>query len=176
MRSCAAVLALALALGAACARQPQLAPAVGPREPRPGPRTLVALPAAAPRRASDGPTVYVEVSATQEARRAGLSGRDALPEDGGMLFAYPWEETRFYWMKGCRIGLDIAFLDEDGTILQVATLPPGEGRSGDEIPSVTSEHPVRYVRETAAGWLADHGLGVGDRVDLSAATEGVVPD
>jgi uncharacterized membrane protein (UPF0127 family) len=170
------LLLASLALGAcACAREPQLAPAVGEQTPA-GQRTLVVRAADAPRVAGGPPTVYVEVAHTFDARRRGLSERDGLPRDGGMLFVYPRAEERFFWMRGCLIGLDIAFLAEDGTVLQLETLPPGADKEGRDIPSAESELPVRFVLETAAGWMRANGLDVGSRVDFAEVVDGVDPE
>lgn len=120
-------------------------------------------------------TVLAEIAATPEDRSRGLGGRAALPSDGGMLFVYDAPAPRTYWMKDCLIALDIAFIGPDRRILNVATLPPGAGLPEMRIAKADSVGPARWVLETADGWFARHGLGVGDEVDLSAALPGVVP-
>ena len=68
------------------------------------------------------------------------------------------------------------FLGEGGTVLQLATLGPGVDKEGLEVPSVESAYPVRFVRETAAGWMERNGVGVGDRVAFSEVVEGLDPE
>jgi hypothetical protein len=92
-----------------------------------------------------------------------------------MLFVYPDRRNRRFWMKGCAFGLDIAFLEDDGRIVRLATLPPGLGRTGAEIPAVDCPEPVARVLEASAGWFAAHGIAAGDRVDATPALTGVVP-
>lgn len=128
------------------------------------------------RRETGLPRVVAEIASTRAARERGLSGRDHLPPDGGMLFVYPDERPRRFWMKDCWIALDIAFLRSDGEIVRLATLPPGAGLRGEEIPAADCATPCRYVLETGAGWFVRNGLRVGDRVDVASAVEGVAAE
>jgi len=135
---------------------------------------LRVFPASEAGRSSDLPAVFAEIAARTAARERGLSGRTSLPPNGGMLFVYRESRQKEFWMKDCHIGLDIAFLKEDGSIASLHTLPPGAGL--DEIPRAASGAPVRYVLETAAGWMAEHGLKTGDRVDVRRVVAGVQAD
>jgi uncharacterized membrane protein (UPF0127 family) len=137
--------------------------------------TVVVVPRGAPRPGGGLPVVFAEVVSTPEARRQGLGGRDSMPADEGMLFVYPKDEMRNYWMKDCRFALDIAFIGRDRRILNVATLPPPSGAETEPIPFALSSGPAGFVLETNAGWLAAHGVRAGDEVDLAAALEGVEP-
>ncbi len=129
--------------------------------------------AARPQTAS--PVVVAEIVSTPDDRAKGLGGRESLAEDAGMLFVYPKEEPRHFWMKDCSIGLDIAFIGGDRRILNVATLGPGAGLPSQWIPSAPSDGPALYVLETNSGWFAAHGVRAGDAVELASAIEGVVP-
>ena len=144
----------------------------GPAQRGAGAAPVVIVPSDAQRKRA---MVFADVVATPESRRLGLGGRDVLPADRGMLFVYPTEEPRTFWMKDCKIGLDIAFIGSDRTILSVATLGPGADLPNDRIPSVRCPHPVRFVLETNAGWLEAHGVRAGDEVDMTAALAGVEP-
>ena len=109
-------------------------------------------------------TIPVEIAATPESRQRGLMGRRHLPPDRGMLFIYAEEEPRGFWMKNCLVRIDAAFLATDGHILNVAEMVPEPGR---EFPrSYPSAAPVRLVLEMPGGWFRDHGVAVGDRVDV----------
>lgn len=136
---------------------------------------LVVVPVGAARPDTPLPVVWAEIASTPEARRHGLGDRAELPKDGGMLFVYATDDPRTFWMENCLIPLDIAFLDRDRRILSVATLPPGAGLESSKIPRAGSGTGARYVLETAAGWLAHHGVGAGDEVDLGLALAGVDP-
>ena len=144
-------------------------------EPLPGTRLLL-VPHGVPPGSGPPPRVIVEVAATTQRRQRGLAGRETLRDGAGMLFVYATARERLFWMKDCLIGLDIAFLDADGTILEIATLPPGSGLVGEDVPSTRCEGPVLYVLEVRAGWLGEQGITVGDVVDVRWAVDGVVPE
>jgi uncharacterized membrane protein (UPF0127 family) len=124
-------------------------------------------------RTSDLPVVYAEIAATRKARAKGLGDRASLAPDAGMLFVYPEALMREYWMKDCRIGLDIAFLGADGRIVTLASLPPGAGLAESDIPRAKSDEEALYVLETATGWFERNEIHAGDRIDLRRAVVGV---
>ncbi len=105
-----------------------------------------------------GQSVFsVEVARMPEEWAVGLSGRDCLAGNGGMLFVTPVEE-QFFWMKDTRFPLDIAFLDDDGVVVNVATMPP------HTLEYAVSLRPVGFVLELPAGSFEKAGIGEGDRV------------
>ncbi|MCE9634130.1 MAG: DUF192 domain-containing protein [Planctomycetes bacterium] len=116
---------------------------------------------------------FVDVVSTQAAREHGLMGRDHLEPDHGMLFVYAKPTPRRFWMKDCTIGLDIAFIRDDGSVSAIATLPPGAGLPDDQVAVAESNGPVLYVIEMEPGWFAKCGIRVGSIVDVSAAAAGV---
>ena len=60
-----------------------------------------------------GERFTVELAETREKQTLGLMFRDSLPEDHGMLFVFPAESLRSFYMKNTRIPLDIIYFDED---------------------------------------------------------------
>jgi uncharacterized membrane protein (UPF0127 family) len=92
-----------------------------------------------------------------------------------MLFVYPADGPRTYWMKDCLIPLDIAFVDASERIVNIATLPAAAGLPPEQIPRAESLGPVRCVLETEAGWLARHDVIAGDRIDVRGALAGAAP-
>jgi uncharacterized membrane protein (UPF0127 family) len=86
--------------------------------------------------------------------------RDSLPLNHGMLFVYPDEEVRSFWMRNTRIPLDIAFVDRNGTIVNVERM---EARTDD---NTLSAAPVMYALEMQAGWFAENEVGAGDRMEF----------
>ncbi len=117
-----------------------------------------------------GRSVRVEIADDWESRGRGLGGRTRLGPDEGMLFLYPRAEGRSFWMKGCLIGLDILFLDDEGRILNIASLDPPVSEDVEEnIPSARSIAPASMVLELRKGWCEDHSVKPGERVRLSEA-------
>jgi len=108
--------------------------------------------------------VLVEVAATSEARKRGLMKRAYLPEDRGMLFFYREEQVLGFWMKDCPVPIDVAYVDEDGRIVNIARMQPEPGVSMPR--SYPSLEAVRIVLEMSGGWFRDRGIEAGDRVVL----------
>ena len=111
--------------------------------------------------------VHVRLARTPAERRQGLMAVEHLDPDEGMLFVYETAGARTIWMRGCSIALDVAFLDGEGRVLEVATLRPPTETDG-HVEQRTSAADARYVLELPAGFFARHGLGPGARVTLPA--------
>ena len=108
-----------------------------------------------------GHSLAVELATTPEARVCGLSKRVKLPANHGMLFIYPALGPRTFWMKDTHIPLSIAFLDDSGLILSIQHMTPMQT---DE--RYRSPQSVRYALEVNQSWFAEHGIGVGDIVEM----------
>jgi uncharacterized membrane protein (UPF0127 family) len=108
-----------------------------------------------------GHPLAVELATTPKARACGLSNRVKLPENHGMLFIYPTPGARTFWMKDTHIPLSIAFFDDSGLISSIQDMTPMQT---DE--RYRSLQPVRYALEVNQGWFAEHGIGVGDQVEM----------
>ena len=102
--------------------------------------------------------IEVEVAADEPTRQFGLMYRSHLPSGQGMLFVYPSPIRICMWMKNTLIPLSVAFLDEEGLILNIEDMTPQSEESH------CSVKPVRYALEMNQGWFAGHGVKVGDRI------------
>lgn len=108
----------------------------------------------------------VEIADDTAERLRGLQGRETLPRGQGMLFIYEGCRRVSFWMKDTPVSLDIAFLDRNGDILDIA--------AGTEPYSLAGIGPARdvfAVLEVGAGELAARGISTGDRA-LHPALEG----
>lgn len=105
--------------------------------------------------------IIVEVANTPDRIARGLMYRDSLPRDEGMLFVYPVEQILSFWMRNTRIPLDVAFIQDDGTIAQIARMEPSSRRS------YVSEERARFALEMNSGWFEANGVTVGDRARIS---------
>lgn len=105
----------------------------------------------------------IEIAADDSARSNGLSKRSALAWDRGMLFVFPSEEERVFWMIDCSFDLDIAYLDRDGVVRDEQTMVAEPGVPPQALrryPSASNR--VQYALEVNRGWLSAHKLRVGD--------------
>ena len=106
----------------------------------------------------------VELADTQDKRALGLMFRDSMPDDHGMLFVFPGETRRSFWMKNTRIPLDIFYFDRNLTLVSVAeNTPPCRS---PECPTYPSDGPAKYVLELNAGKAAELGVKTGDVLEL----------
>lgn len=108
---------------------------------------------------------FVDVAMTVDDRYTGLSGRQHLPGDVGMLFIYPQPQVLDFCMRKCVIPIDIAFIDEDLRVVRTYTMQVEPGL-GEQV-SYSSEAPAQYALEVAGGSLRAAGVQVGDRVRFS---------
>lgn len=105
-----------------------------------------------------GRRVTAELAVTPREQALGLMHRQALAADHGMLFVYPKPERRCMWMKDTLIPLSVAFLDEQGAIINIAEMQP---RS---LQSHCAERPARFALEMPGLWFARHGIAPGTRI------------
>ncbi|TSD00247.1 MAG: hypothetical protein Greene101449_265 [Candidatus Peregrinibacteria bacterium Greene1014_49] len=103
-------------------------------------------------------TILAEIANEPEAQAQGLMFRENLPQGEGMLFIFPDEAPRGFWMKNTLIPLDILFFDASGTWVSGATMTPCEA---DPCPGYPSNGAAKYALEVGAGFMAETGVGVG---------------
>jgi len=108
-----------------------------------------------------GHTLNVELATTPASRSCGLSHRDELPDDHGMLFVFAELRTHTFWMKDTSIALSIAFLDDSGKIFSIQDMIPIQ--TAEQYPS---GRPANYALEVNQGWFRRHGIEVGDVVKI----------
>jgi uncharacterized membrane protein (UPF0127 family) len=103
-------------------------------------------------------TLQVEVAATPQQRQIGLMGRKSLADDAGMLFIFEHKDIHCFWMKNTLIPLSIAFLADDGSIVNIADMQP---RTLD---FHCPQSAVRYALEVPQGGFGNKGIKPGMRV------------
>ena len=102
--------------------------------------------------------IRAEVAADFASRARGLMHRQALAPNAGMLFVFDEPSVHCMWMKNTLIPLSVAFLDEQGAILNIADMTPHS-----EQPHCAAK-PARYALEMNGGWFAARGIKPGMRV------------
>ena len=112
----------------------------------------------------------VEVAETASQRQRGLMGREHLPETRGMLFRFESEQPagNAFWMYRTLIPLDIAYIDGEGRIVAINTMPPCESDAPQECPSYPAGTAYHAALEVNAGYFAERGIQVGDCVSVPA--------
>lgn len=102
--------------------------------------------------------ISVELALTPQERNHGLMFRPRMSAEEGMLFGYPQEAPRTFWMMNTLIPLDIAFLTADGTILNVNETPVAADPRREPVPRSSSTGAARYVLEMNLGWFKRKGF------------------
>jgi uncharacterized membrane protein (UPF0127 family) len=96
-----------------------------------------------------------EVATRPDERATGLMHRFSLKPDHGMLFVFERTEPLGFWMKNTFIALSIAFIGDDGRIINIEDMKP---QTED---THSSKGPARYALEMRKGWFAERGIGPG---------------
>jgi uncharacterized membrane protein (UPF0127 family) len=105
-----------------------------------------------------GHALSVEVAHTQATRSQGLMFRQSLDENSGMLFVFSEPERYSMWMMNTDIPLSVAFLNEEGMILNIADMTPRTATAH------RSAGASKYAVEMNLGWFATRNIKSGDRV------------
>jgi uncharacterized membrane protein (UPF0127 family) len=115
-------------------------------------------------RTSDGTvSVRARIADTDSERSTGLSGEAHLAPDAGMAFLFPGAVRVGFWMKDTLIPLSIAFWGTGGRIVSIMDMQPCPA---DPCPSFWPTARFVGALEVNRGFLEDHGVEVGDRVEL----------
>jgi len=101
--------------------------------------------------------VRVEVVTGDQVYR-GLMYREKLGRDEGMLFVYSEPAYLSMWMKNTLIPLSVAFIDAQGTILNIHDMEP------QTLDSHQSAGPAVYAIEVNKGWFDAKKVKAGDKV------------
>lgn len=104
-----------------------------------------------------------EVAKTQAQRTRGLMFRESLASNEAMLFIFETPDTHSFWMKNCKIPLDIIWLDENYKVVAISpnNQPCPRGASpelAEGCPSINPGVLAKYVLEINAGLSAQLGL------------------
>ena len=102
--------------------------------------------------------IKAELAVTPEEQATGMMMRREMPGNEGMLFVNETPGVRCFWMKNTLIPLTIAFIADDGTIVNLADMQPQSEQSH------CSAQPVRFALEMRQGWFAKRGLKAGFRL------------
>lgn len=113
-----------------------------------------------------GLTIRAEVARTVQERAQGLSGRDSLPRDAGMLFVLDEERQPGLWMKDMRFPLDFIWISRDRRVVDLTENVPDPETAGETVSGISPDTPALYVLEVNAGVVQEYGVQVGGAVSF----------
>lgn len=99
-----------------------------------------------------------EVAATDATRSTGLMHRRMMPENRGMLFVFQSVERHGMWMMNTYLPLSVAFIDSEGTIINIADMEPHTQNTHG------AARPAKYALEMNKGWFRKRGVKPGEKV------------
>ena len=99
--------------------------------------------------------INAELASSPQQREIGLMFRPAMPANDGMLFVFERPGQQCFWMKNTLIPLSVAFLADDGSVVNIENMRP------QTLDSHCSTKPVRFVLEMNDGWFAKRGIKPG---------------
>ena len=112
----------------------------------------------------------VEKAMTPREQQVGEMFRPSIPDDGGMIFVWPFPRQSDMWMENTQVPLDIVFIGADNRISSIV-----ENAVPLSLARISSHGPARATLELRGGITERLGISVGDRVDsvvLSGVSSG----
>jgi uncharacterized membrane protein (UPF0127 family) len=110
--------------------------------------------------------IPVELAHSLTERAHGLSGRETLSRDSGMLFIFPQKDYQTFWMKGMNFDLDFIWIADDRVVEIMQNVPKPKGTLPDEaLPVYRSTVPVEAMIEVNSGFVQKNGIKVNDKVN-----------
>lgn len=100
-----------------------------------------------------------EVAATGQQRYMGLSFRQTMDNDAGMLFVFEEERALTFTMRNTLIPLSIAFISSDLVINEIHDMNVGPNQL------FPSRHKAQFALEVNQGWFEANGIKPGDRIE-----------
>jgi len=111
----------------------------------------------------NGKEILIEYADTQEKHIHGLSGRESLPENSGLLFLFEREEYYGFWMKDMNFAIDIIWIGKDSRIKDIT-----KNISPETYPRVFKpQDPILYVLEVNAGFAERYKIQKGMKVNIN---------
>lgn len=107
-----------------------------------------------------GQDIKVDLAITQQQEEKGLSGREGLAEDKGMLFIFERPFVYGFWMKDMLFPIDIIWINEHQQVVYIK-----ENASPEAYPEIyTPKENAKYVLEVKTGFARKNNLKIGDTV------------
>ncbi|VVE24911.1 signal peptide protein [Pandoraea pneumonica] len=102
--------------------------------------------------------IKAEVAANEADREQGLMYRTKMAPNAGMLFVFEQRAMNCFWMRNTNLPLSIAFLRDDGTIVNIEDMAP---QTDD---NHCPKEPIRYALEMNQGWFKTKNLTAGTKI------------
>ncbi|MDO8550931.1 MAG: DUF192 domain-containing protein [Ignavibacteria bacterium] len=103
--------------------------------------------------------IDIEIADNEYERQLGVMKRKTMKEKEGMLFIFPDETMRSFWMRNTFISLDMIFVNANK---EIVTIHKNTRTVSDQ--SYPSSAPAVYVVEVIAGFTDKYSISEGDKI------------
>ena len=107
-------------------------------------------------------SIDIEIADDEYKTQTGLMYRNSMATNNGMLFIFPREQARSFYMKNTLIPLDIIYFNSKKEVTSIQK----NAKAFDET-SLPSEAPSQYVLEVNAGLSDTWNLQKGDKIEFT---------
>lgn len=114
----------------------------------------------------DNHSFSVYEAKSEKEREIGLSGRNSIGDNQGMIFIFDKPDIYGFWMKNMKFSIDIVYLNNK----KIVTIYPNVAFPKDpteELKIYTPSEPADTVVEFKAGTALKYNFKVGDSVTIS---------
>lgn len=112
----------------------------------------------------DNHTFAVEIATTSAQQQKGLSGRDALPQNQGMLFIFKNPDRYPFWMHQMKFPLDMIYINNNKIVTIFQNVPVPKDPNDPNIPVYAPDSSADKVLEINAGLSKKYDFKKGDIV------------
>ncbi len=102
--------------------------------------------------------IQAELAADDATRQRGLMFRTHMPAEQGMLFVFEQKQTHCMWMRNTLLPLSVAFLDDEGKIINIENMAPQTENNH------CASRPARYALEMNQGWFKTRNAQAGQEI------------
>jgi uncharacterized membrane protein (UPF0127 family) len=110
--------------------------------------------------------IRAEIATTTAQRSQGLMFREQMAENEGMAFRFSEAKPYCMWMKNTPLPLSVAFVDDDGKIVNIEDMQP------QTLDKHCAKKPARYALEMNLGWFEKRHIKPGAVIDGLKPSEG----
>ena len=103
--------------------------------------------------------IRAEVAASEAERQQGLMYREKMGANEGMVFLFGAPASVCMWMKNTYIPLSVAFIDDNGKIVNIEDMQP------QTTDSHCAKKPIRYALEMNQGWFRQKNIKPGMQIE-----------
>ncbi len=109
--------------------------------------------------------ITIDLAQTPTELSYGLMHRQNLPEDSGMLFIFPKQEIRNFWMKNTFVNLSIGFFDKNKKLVDIQEMTAVKSII-EEPNSYMSKYPAKYALEMPRNWFEKNKIKLGEKFEF----------